>query len=53
MKNGAQIVSDPDLGEVLSLEAPEAWVLIGDFKGILAQPFLNLFILFFDDVIVH
>ena len=35
LKNGAKIVSDPDLGDVLSLEAPEAWILMGNFQGIL------------------
>lgn len=35
LKNGAKIVSDPDLGDVVSLEAPEAWILMGDFRGIL------------------
>jgi len=36
LKNGAQIVSDPDLGAVVSLNASEAWILMGDFKGILS-----------------
>lgn len=35
LKNGAQIVADPDLGDVVSLKAPEAWLLMGEFKGIL------------------
>ena len=40
LKNGAQIVSDPDLGDVVSLEASEAWILMGDFKGIFFTSFL-------------
>lgn len=34
LKNGAKVVSDPDLGNVVSLEASEGWLLMGDFKGI-------------------
>ena len=34
LKNGAKVVFDPDLGNVVSLEASEAWLLMGDFKGI-------------------
>lgn len=40
LKNGAKIVSDPDLGDVLSLEAPEAWILMGNFQGILYLKYL-------------
>ncbi|XP_022789234.1 protocadherin Fat 4-like [Stylophora pistillata] len=32
LKNGAKVVFDPDLGNVVSLEASEAWLLMGDFK---------------------
>ena len=34
LKNGAKVVFDPDLGNVVSLEASEGWLLMGDFKGI-------------------
>ena len=35
LKKGAQIVFDPDLGNVVSLNTSEAWILMGDFKGII------------------
>ena len=34
LKNGAQIVFDPYLGDVVSLNTSEAWILMGDFQGI-------------------
>lgn len=37
LKNGAQIISDPELGDIVSLNASEAWILIGDFKGIVTD----------------
>ena len=53
MKNGAEIVSDPDLGDVLSLEAPEAWILMGDFKGILPSISTCCRYYFMTDIIAH
>ena len=35
LKKGAQIVSDPDLDNVVSLNTSDAWILMGDFKGII------------------
>ncbi|XP_068675919.1 protocadherin Fat 4-like [Montipora foliosa] len=32
LKNGAQIVFDPYLGDVVSLNTSEAWILMGDFQ---------------------
>ncbi|XP_078366665.1 protocadherin Fat 4-like [Oculina patagonica] len=32
LNNGAKVVSDPDFGDVVSLEAPGAWILMGDFR---------------------
>ena len=33
LNNGAHIVSDEYLGKVISLNASQAWLLMGDFKG--------------------
>lgn len=33
LKNGAHIVFDEYLGKVMSLNASQAWILMGDFKG--------------------
>ena len=33
LKNGVHIVFDEYLGEVMSLNASQAWILMGDFKG--------------------
>ena len=33
LQKDAQIVSDPDLGRVVSLNASEAWILMEDLKG--------------------
>lgn len=41
LQKGAQIVSDPDLGRVVSLNASEAWILMGDFKGTKELSFLE------------
>ena len=43
LMNGAQIVSDPVLGEVVSLDGAEEWIQLGDFKGDF-RSFVRLFV---------